>query len=175
MNTVALIIRRHLAGGRQVTIPTLGTLLVERHSAQITDSGTRVSMPVKTVTMVDKKSTSIIDYIVHETHLDEVQATLLYNEWIDQANDQGKLTINGVGVIDIETSTFEINEEFDATLNPQPADKIMLKRATNVSKTVLKPIPGPSKGLMIVSIITAIISALYLIYYFADYFKAIIK
>lgn len=175
MNAVELIIRRHLAASREITIPTLGTLTVERESAQIVDSGTRLSVPLKKITIADRESTSIIDYIIHDTHTDEVQATLLYNEWLDAANDSTRITIEGVGVIDLETTTFQPCEEFDAILNPTPSEKIVIKRGGTKPVAELKPVPGQNNFLMVLAIIAAIISVAYLLYYFADYFKAIGK
>lgn len=177
MNAIATIIRRQLLGGREIAIPTLSTLTVHRVGAQMVDAGTRLSVPFKQVVLEESEAVSLIDYIASTLGIDNVEATLMYNEWLDDVSTDTHITIDGVGVIEIAADEIELYPEFEQLLNPQPSEKVLIRRgASRQSAATLPPVKEQNNSwLLAMAIITAIASVSYLVYYFADYLLKLIN
>lgn len=169
MNAVAAIIRRNLLGGRRITIPTLGTLIVQRVAAQIVDAGTRLTAPHKSIAIAQLDAISVIHYIAASMSIDEDRATKLYNEWLDEAATDGvHLCIESVGVVNIETNEIQLEDEFKQLLNPRVSEKIVIRRATVKAAEPLPTIKRQGNTMVIISVIVTLAAVGYLGYYFLD-------
>lgn len=175
---VAAIIRRNLLASRSITLPSFGTLEIERSPATLVDSQRRLACATRYVIITDTPSTSIIDYIADGLGVDTYQATAQYNAWVDDAIFEDLLIIDQVGTFGIGNETMELTPEFATLLNGTAIQSVAVR---NLNQQRSKPTTGaahkPTRGnstsdnsnfwLVLVLIIT-LAAASYLVYHFFD-------
>lgn len=120
-----LIARRLLADGA-VTLPEVGALYTKRIAARRL-SATQLQPPHRVVEFsTTPMGLSLVEEIRREAHCSEEQAADAYARWRTKATQEGRLEIEGVGILCLKTLT--PTEEFEQRLNPQGKSPIRVKR-----------------------------------------------
>lgn len=177
MSPVATIIKRHILGGRDVNLPSFGTLEVVKYGAEYIDNAHRLTAPRKELVISDRQTTeTIIDYISEECGIEHHQSVLLYNNWIDNSLTDDRFIIDGVCTISLEEYRVDINEEFRMLLNPMDGDKLVVNRIDH-SPNFLPLRPARKRGSVIlyVALIVVMVALAYLGYYFRESLNNIIQ
>lgn len=167
MHPIAAIIQRELLGRRAVMLPSIGTLCLVRQGAQLTDNGARLMPPIERVEIDTQTSAlSILDAICFWLHINEYQAIDLYNQWFDTASENDQIIeIESVGTLFLQESRFEQTLEFSQQLNPCSQRRLLVAYSNRKTPPELRrPILRNNSALLWLSIVVAVIAALFIIY-----------
>ena len=110
------IIFNTLRKGRDLYLPSVGTLVVRRASAE-RSSKHRVEAPYREVVFTgENRGVSLIDIIVLIASVTQERATDIYGQWLQQSQTDGVVTIGGVGVV--RDRQFIADKSFAEKMNP---------------------------------------------------------
>lgn len=110
------IIFNTLRKGRDLYLPSVGTLVVRRASAE-RSSKHRIEAPYREVVFTgENRGVSLIDIIVLIASVTQERATDIYGQWLQQSQTDGVVTIGGVGVV--RDRQFIAEKSFAEKMNP---------------------------------------------------------
>ncbi len=110
------IIFNTLRKGRDLYLPSVGTLVVRRASAE-RSSKHRVEAPYREVVFTgENRGVSLIDIIVLIASVTQERALDIYSQWLQQSQTDGVVTIGGVGVV--RDRQFIAEKSFAEKMNP---------------------------------------------------------
>ncbi len=142
---IGKLIARRLLANEAIALPEIGSLYTKRIGAKRI-SARWIEPPHRVVEFSDAPmGHSLIDEIRHEAHCSEEQAADAYARWRAKATQEGRLTIDGVGVLCLKSLT--PTETFEKRLNPQGHEPIKVKR---------RPMPWWAWTLATLSVVTVL-------------------
>jgi|GEM_PF-2190165 len=110
------IIFNTLRKGRDLYLPSVGTLVVRRASAE-RSSKHRIEAPYREVVFTgENRGVSLIDIIVLIASVTQERALDIYSQWLQQSQTDGVVTIGGVGVV--RDRQFIAEKSFAEKMNP---------------------------------------------------------
>ncbi len=125
VNEVNKIIRNTLISRGALTLPSVGTLRIVRKSAQIVGKG--VSTPEYTITLSSTEDApSLVDAIAGVANIPFADAEDIYLRWLDKSRSEGRVVIDGVGVIC--DKSLKAEEGIISQLNPFRGDTLTITR-----------------------------------------------
>lgn len=123
------IIYNMLIGGKEVLLPEVGTLYIERQAAKRI-SKNRLLSPCNAVNFSSQETgRSIVDEIVAIANCDEAQARDIYDRWLAKTREGNRITISGVGVLN--DKSFSPEPEFNAAINPDGVKTLEVRHRSN--------------------------------------------
>lgn len=113
-----------LASGKDIYLPEVGSLVTVCRKA-VRRSGKSIVPPQRSVSFTEKAcGESVTDAISRAAGIDAEKSRALYNEWRRKAQNDGVLTVEGVGTL--KDGVFTVDSGFAALLNPQGAEPTAL-------------------------------------------------
>ncbi len=132
---VARLIANRLAGGGDVFLPDVGSLFVVFHGAEQI-SKRWIQPPYWRVDFTSQeRGESLPDMIARAASCDAATARSVYDRWLEQARQEGTLTIAGVGTLTFKN--FAPTSEFERRLNPQGRAPMRVHRSSGFDWALL--------------------------------------
>lgn len=120
------LISNTLVQGRDIFLPSVGTLVVRKNAASRASS-TKMAPPCRTVTFTgEQRGESIIALIGSKAGVDNARAEEIYQQWLEQTRKDDVVTIEGVGVI--AERKFTEDKALTALLNPAMKSVVLKPR-----------------------------------------------
>ena len=124
---IGRLIARRLLAGEAVTIPEVGTLLVERRPARKL-SASMIQPPCRTLLFhFAEEGARLPELIAQELSCPLAEAEDAVMRWLEKSRSEGGLAIDGVGVL--QGKIFAVEAAFQRRLNPQGSEPIRLERS----------------------------------------------
>lgn len=141
VSEVNKLISNTLVQGRDLFLPSVGTLVVRRNAASRAGS-TKMAPPTRTVTFTgEQRGENIVALISSTAGVDSTRAEEIYQQWLEQVKKEDAVVIEGVGTI--KNRTFAEDKALTALLNPAIAGVVLKPRKSH-------------KPLIIIAVIVAI-------------------
>lgn len=119
----------------EVYLPTVGTLLLYRHAAQLLSSKL-LQQPYRELRLTkEERGVSLTAHIVHTASVSAERAEDIYAEWLEQSLHGEILTINNLCTI--EKGIVTTNKTFEDMANPQGRKTTKVRPRTNIFIYVL--------------------------------------
>lgn len=120
------IVFNALADGREVWLPGVGLLAPDFRSALRT-SGRCLERPVRRIVFLsEQRGVSLVDLIAEAGACDAALAEDIYSRWLERVRTDDGIVIAGVGTL--HHRYFNLDERFDALLNPLGHEPLTLRR-----------------------------------------------
>ena len=124
---IGRLIARRLLAGEAITIPEVGTLLVERRPARRL-SASMIQPPSRSLVFhFAEEGAPLPDLIARELSCPLEEARDAVVRWLEKSRGEGGLTIDGVG--GLQGKIFAVEADFQRRLNPQGSAPIRLERS----------------------------------------------
>lgn len=109
------LIYNTLCKGKDVSMPSIGSLVVRREAASV--DGNEFVPPQRTVTFTgEKRGETVLELIAGAAGVDAARAEEIYNQWLGSVRVADRVVIDGVGTL--ENRTFTPSESLLTVLNP---------------------------------------------------------
>lgn len=132
ISQVNKLIYNALCKGKDVSMPTIGSLVVRREAAAV--GGGEFVPPQRTVTFTgEKRGETVLELIAGAAGVDATRAEEIYNQWLGSVKVADKVVIDGVGTL--ENRTFTPSESLLSVLNP--VFEVAAKPKSKGNKTAL--------------------------------------
>lgn len=118
-----------LAGGHDLYLPDVGSLIVRRNGAARISSGRLVSPFTDIVFSRELRGEVLTDIIAAKANVSQERATEIYRQWLQHASVNGGVLIGGVG--EIRNEKFITDQNFDNMANPEGRNEIRINPVTN--------------------------------------------
>lgn len=118
-----------LAGGHDLYLPDVGSLIVRRNGAARISSGRLVSPFTDIVFSRELRGEVLTDIIAAKANVSQERATEIYRQWLQHASVNGGVLIGGVG--EIRNEKFTTDQNFDNMANPEGRNEIRINPVTN--------------------------------------------
>lgn len=120
------IIYNMLVSGKGVFLPSVGTLYIERRGARKI-SETRLVSPHNVISYSSQEQApSLVSEIVSIAGCEQAQAQDIYDRWLSKTLVDGRLTIEGVGVL--VGKAFTVDPALGKAINPQGIKTLVVRR-----------------------------------------------
>ncbi|MBR6815327.1 MAG: hypothetical protein IKM69_05960 [Alistipes sp.] len=120
------IIYNMLVSGKGVFLPSVGTLYIERRGARKI-SETRLVSPHNVISYSSQEQApSLVSEIVSIAGCEQAQAQDIYDRWLSKTLVEGRLTIEGVGVL--VGKAFTVDPALGKAINPQGIKTLVVRR-----------------------------------------------
>lgn len=120
------IIYNMLISGKGVFLPSVGTLYIERRGARKI-SETRLVSPHNVISYSSQEQApSLVSEIVSIAGCEQAQAQDIYDRWLSKTLVEGRLTIEGVGVL--VGKAFTVDPALGKAINPQGIKTLVVRR-----------------------------------------------
>lgn len=178
LQNIETIIINNLLAYRQLLLPDVCVLAINRYGASLTPDGNTLIPPQDNLEIYHPQSfceVNLVELLAHElTNSDVSAAHELYWQYIAQAVPDGStLTVNSLAIIDISMlEVLAISPEIQAQLNPEtpqyiaPATSPVQQQRNNAPRQRQPQAAKKNHGAITLSTILLVVSALYVAYYF---------
>lgn len=116
MKAIEKIIFNELASRRAIVLPHVGTLRIDRCTAELGDKGVKAPSNRINFSATEDEGRATVVSVMEAMGVDRAQAGHAYSEWLEEVRDGNDLTINGVG--ELVGGVFTPTVELDQMLNP---------------------------------------------------------
>lgn len=126
VNEVNKIIYNTLITQRAVTLPSVGTLSLERHAASMSAKDAVAAPKLSILFSSHAVAVSVIDVIANVGGVDVAVAEDIYLRWLERVRSGSTLTIEGVGLL--RNKNFEMDGELANLLNGATPTHVTIRR-----------------------------------------------
>lgn len=118
-----------LAGGHDLYLPDVGSLIVRRNGAARISSGRLVPPFADVVFSRELRGEVLTDIIASKANVSQERATEIYRQWLQHASTGDVVIIGGVG--EIRDGKFITDKNFDNMANPEGRNEVRINPVTN--------------------------------------------
>ncbi len=118
-----------LAGGHDLYLPDVGSLIVRRNGAARISSGRLVPPFADVVFSRELRGEVLTDIIASKANVSQERATEIYRQWLQHATVGEVVLIGGVG--EIRNGKFITDKNFDNMANPEGRNEVRINPITN--------------------------------------------
>lgn len=129
VNEVNKIIYNTLIAERAVTLPSVGTLSLVRHTAAMASKDVVTSPKLSIEFSSHTVAVSVVDVIADVSGVDAAIAEDIYMRWLEKVHSGSTLNIEGVGVL--RNKSFEMDNDLAALLNGATSTHVAISRRHN--------------------------------------------
>lgn len=126
VNEVNKIIYNTLITQRAVTLPSVGTLSLERHAASMSAKDAVAAPKLSILFSSHAVAVSVVDVIADVGGVDVAVAEDVYLRWLERVRSGSTLTIEGVGLL--RNKSFEMDRELANLLNGATPTHVTIRR-----------------------------------------------
>ncbi len=126
---IGRVVANELIKNQVVYLPTIGSLYVDLLPSQLNSSSGVLTPPRSVVKYsAEARGESFIEVLSRVGSCDIATAEDIYSRWLDRVQTPSGAEIVGVGAI--KNSSFAIEQQLDAMINPEEYKKMKLKKRT---------------------------------------------
>lgn len=118
-----------LAGGHDLYLPDVGSLIVRRNGAARISSGRLVPPFADVVFSRELRGEVLTDIIASKANVSQERAAEIYRQWLQHATVGEVVLIGGVG--EIRDGKFITDKNFDNMANPEGRNEVRINPVTN--------------------------------------------
>lgn len=118
-----------LAGGHDLYLPDVGSLIVRRNGAARISSGRLVPPFADVVFSRELRGEVLTDIIASKANVSQERAAEIYRQWLQHATVGEVVIIGGVG--EIRDGKFITDKNFDNMANPEGRNEVRINPVTN--------------------------------------------